>query len=112
MVIYLGGAFLISLLWKKNETLAGAAAVAFVSLSALTSIVSGIDVFTNGKILYFVGGWEKPLGIMLMLDPLSALFLIMTNAVALLVMVYSLGYMKKYTWTPYFYILFLIMLAE
>lgn len=111
MAIYLGGAFLIALLWRENETVAGAAAISFVALSAITSVLLGIEVFTNGSILYFAGGWERPLGIALMLDPLSALFLIMTNVIALLVTIYSAVYMKKYTWTPYFYVLFLIMLA-
>ncbi len=111
VAIYLGAAFLISLLWRKDDKLAGAAAVSFVFLSAVISIISGIDVFTNGKMLYFAGGWEKPLGIVLMLDPLSSIFLIMTNVIAFFIMLYSTVYMKKYTWAPYFYTLFMIMLA-
>ncbi len=111
VAIYLGAAFLISLLWRKDEKLAGAAAASFVFLSAVISIISGIDVFINGKMLYFAGGWEKPLGIVLMLDPLSSLFLIMTNVIAFFIMLYSTVYMRKYTWTPYFYTLFMIMLA-
>lgn len=111
VAIYLGSAFLISLGYRKDEKLAGAAAISFVFLSAVASIISGIDVFINGKILYFVGGWEKPLGIVLMLDPLSSIFVIMTNIIALLIIIYSVVYMKKYTGITYFYTLFLIMLA-
>ena len=111
VAIYLGAAFLIALLYKKDEKLAGVAAISFVLLSAIASIISGIDVFTNGKILYFAGGWERPLGIVLMLDPLSSIFHIMTNIIAFFVILYSTVYMKKYTWTPYFYTLFMIMLA-
>lgn len=111
VVIYLAGAFLISLLWRENERIAGAASLSFVFLAFLSSTLAGIDVFINGKMLYFVGGWQKPLGIVLMLDPLSALFTIMTNFIAFLVMIYSVVYIRRYTYTPYFYTVFLIMLA-
>ncbi|MCX8081957.1 MAG: proton-conducting transporter membrane subunit [bacterium] len=111
VAIYLGAGFLISLLLRKDEKSAGIVAISFVLLATITSIIFGIDVFTNGRIVYFVGGWEKPLGIVLMVDPLSSLFIIMTNFIALLIMIYSFVYIRKYTETSYFYIIFLIMLA-
>ncbi|MDD3725854.1 MAG: proton-conducting transporter membrane subunit [Candidatus Ratteibacteria bacterium] len=110
VLIYLVGAFLIFLLWRKDEKLAGAAGISFVCLSALTSVLSGIEVFTDGKMLHFIGICKSS-GMVFMLDPLSSLFLIMANTLALLIMVYSAIYMKRYARTPYFYILFLVMLA-
>jgi len=111
VAIYLGAGFLIPLIARKDEVLAGIAGVLFTFLVFITSLFLSIDVFTNGRIVYFAGGWEKPLGIALMLDPLSCLFLLMTNTITFIIMLYSTVYMKKFTGVPYFYTLFMIMLA-
>ncbi|MBN1445750.1 MAG: NADH/ubiquinone/plastoquinone (complex I) [Candidatus Omnitrophica bacterium] len=111
VAIYLGAAFLLPLLCGKNDVLAGISGIAFTFLSLAVSALLGISVFTGGRIIYFVGGWTEPLGIMLMLDPLSCLFLLLTNTVAFIIMLYSAVYIKKYHRAVYFYVLFMLMLA-
>ncbi len=111
VVIYLGAAFLLPLLSGKDDFLAGIAASAFAFLSLVVSVLLSISVFAGGRIIYFVGGWTKPLGIALMADPLSCLFLVLTNAVAFIIVIYSIVYMKKYNRAVYFFILFMLMLA-
>ncbi len=112
VVIYLGGAFLLPLLYAKNDLLAGIVTSALTFLSFLVSVLLGLTVFTTGeRILYFAGGWQKPLGIALMVDPLSCLFLIITNFIAFLIAVYSITYTKKHSRAAYFYVLFMLILA-
>ncbi len=111
VAVYLGSAFLLPLFYGKNDVLAGVAASAFAFLALVISIILGMDVFAGGRMLYFVGGWENPLGIALMVDPLSALFLILTNLIAFLIAVYSVVYMTKHSRAVYFYVLFMLMLG-
>lgn len=111
VIIYLGATFLLSLLFTKNDILAGIGTCAFTFLSFIVSVLLGVGVFCGERILYFVGGWEKPLGIVLMVDPLSCLFLIITNLIGFLIAVYSVTYTKKHSRPVYLYILFLLMLA-
>jgi len=111
VVIYLGAAFIMPLLCGKDDFLAGIAAASFTFLSLAVSILLGISVFAGERIIYFAGGWKEPLGITLMLDPLSCLFLILTNTIAFIIMVYSIVYMKKYNRAVYFFMLFMLILA-
>lgn len=111
VIVYLGGAFITPLLFRKNEKAAGIAASLFTLLAAVFSFLLGITVLAEGRVVYFAGGWEKPLGIALMADALSAVFLLITNLVALLIAVYSTAYMKKYTGLTNFYVLFMLIMA-
>ncbi len=109
--IYLGAAFILPLLYGKNDLLAGVAASSFTFLTLVVSILLGMSVFSGERIVYFMGGWKEPLGIALMADPLSCIFLILTNLIAFLIAVYSVIYMKKHSRAVYFYVLFMLMLA-
>jgi multicomponent Na+:H+ antiporter subunit D len=111
VVIYLGTAFLLPLLYGKNDFLAGVAASTFTFLTLVVSVLLGMNVFSGERIVYFVGGWKEPLGIALMADPLTGIFLIITNATAFLIAIYSIVYMKKHSRAVYFYVLFMLMLA-
>ncbi|HNS31886.1 MAG TPA: proton-conducting transporter membrane subunit [bacterium] len=111
VIIYLGSAFVIPLLFRKDEKWAGFTASIFTFLALLVSLLLGMHILSEGRLIAFAGGWKEPLGIALMVDPLSAVFLIVTNLVAFLIVVYAITYMKKYTGTVHFYVLFMLMLA-
>lgn len=55
------------------------------------SIVLLIDVDSSGPLLMEVGGWAAPFGIALVVDRLSALMLIVSAAVLLAVLLFSVG---------------------
>lgn len=57
----------------------------------LISIAILIYVDRNGPLAFSVGGWTAPLGIELVADRLSALMLVVSSAVTLCVLLYSLG---------------------
>jgi len=111
VIIYLGAAFLIPLFFRRKEKSAGVAASLATLLAAFVSVLLGVSVLTGGRLIYFAGGWENPMGIALMADALSVVFLMVVNLVAFLISVYSTAYMKKYTGLVHFYVLFMLMMA-
>ncbi len=64
--------------------------VALVAVMAV-SVVLLIDVDASGPLLMEVGGWAAPFGIALVVDRLSALMLIVSAAVLLAVLLFSVG---------------------
>ncbi|MEU4428925.1 Na+/H+ antiporter subunit D [Actinoplanes sp. NPDC024001] len=67
-----------------------------VSLTALTAtlLVSAALLYlstTEGTLVVAVGGWVAPLGIVLVADELAALMLVVSAAVTVCVLVYSIG---------------------
>jgi len=58
-----------------------------------------------------MGGWNPPFGIVLVLDGLSALMLFTVSIISLVVTVYSIQYMKKFTDKPKYYTLLMLMIA-
>lgn len=59
-------------------------AVASLGLSAVCAVVLLVEVISAGTQTYHLGGWEAPWGITLVLDPLSALMLVIVSVGALL----------------------------
>lgn len=115
VAIPLAAAFIISLIGKyyrrAGDVLANLASFAllvlsFFALSTLSSQSSTVSV-------YRIGGWGgiPPIGILMVLDGLSAFMLITLNLVSFLVAIYSINYMEKYTAKYRFYTLFMLMLA-
>lgn len=113
VIIPLGAAFLISLLRKVKESLSdwiGNLAVLAVFILSLyhlgSSILSVQDVF-----VYKIGGWAPPFGISLVSDGLTRFMLITVNFIALMISVFGINYMNKFTSKWKFYTLFLLMLG-
>ncbi|MBN1576284.1 MAG: monovalent cation/H+ antiporter subunit D family protein [Chitinispirillaceae bacterium] len=65
----------------------------------------------HAPLIYKVGGWFPPVGICLVLDSLSCFMLVIVNSITLIVTIYSINYMERYTAKNKFYALFLLMLA-
>ena len=61
--------------------------------------------------IYNLGGWPTPIGIDLRLDELSVLMLMVVNVVGLVVALYSVDYMRRFTASSHFYGLFLLMVT-
>jgi multicomponent Na+:H+ antiporter subunit D len=83
----------------------------------LALAISAVAAGTNGA--YMAGGWgldlggEKPivLGIAMVLDGLSRLFLLMVAAVSTAIVLFSLRYLEDYTAQPLFYSLLSLLIA-
>ncbi len=107
------GALLIGLIGHRDHRVCFPIALASLSVTFFGAIAAAQHVFTNGPMDYFVGGWEKPLGIgiHLRIDALNALLLIAIATVAVLVTFFSIRRVgeKNTEKTHYFYILFLLL---
>ncbi len=114
VIVPLGIAFLIPLIWKiipSGFKYLPAAGLLFLLVIALIMLItSGGETFT-----YKVGGWEPvkniPVGIHLVVDGLSMTMLIIINLIGFLAGLYSIPYMKKFTGENYYFTLFSLMVA-
>ncbi|HDP16340.1 MAG TPA: NADH/ubiquinone/plastoquinone (complex I), partial [Candidatus Omnitrophica bacterium] len=83
----------------------------------VTFFLAGLSVYSvfllidAGRITYSIGKWKPPFGINLVLDGFSVLMLVIVNVAAFLAVIYSIGYMNKYTAKTKYYTVFLLMLA-
>ncbi|MFA5032919.1 MAG: proton-conducting transporter membrane subunit [bacterium] len=111
VVIPLFTAFLIGILYKLHNSVADT--LTNVCIFALTclSVLFVSQVAGNNALVYKIGGWIPPFGIVFVVDSLSVLMLILVNTVSLFAAIYSISYMNRYTSKPYYYILFLLMLV-
>jgi len=111
VVIPLAGAFLTCLLGKKVKGLTDVLTNVSVVLLTVLSIYAVFVVKQMGVQVYKVGGWVPPVGISMVLDGLTTFMLVTINMTALLITIFSISYMVRYTAKEKFYTLFLLMLA-
>ncbi len=99
-------------LWKKE--LSQPLAVIGSGIAAAFSLYGFINYLNNGAIRYYFGGWEPPIGIEFVYDGLSGFFVLVINAVAFFVLIYSGEPSKKEfpgKEMPYYALAMLMMLG-
>ncbi|MFH1314342.1 MAG: proton-conducting transporter membrane subunit [Candidatus Eisenbacteria bacterium] len=110
VAIPLGAAFFIPMIGRKNPRLSDTLA----NITTLALLLMALSVLGKSGV-YWMGGWVPrlgvPLGINLVLDPVSVFMLITITLISFLVTVYSIQYMDKFTAKARFYSLFLLMVA-
>jgi multicomponent Na+:H+ antiporter subunit D len=99
-------AFLLPLFSEKRRS--GATMLANIATGAL--LVLAIASIGQSEV-YKIGKWPIPLGINLVLDGLSELLILAVSVVSFAAMLFSAGYMERYTAKPKFLSLFLLMVA-
>lgn len=87
---------------------AGATLLANIATGALLVLAIASIGQTD---VYRVGRWPIPLGINLVLDGLSELIILAISVVSFAAMLFSAGYMERYTAKPKYLSLFLLMVA-
>jgi len=114
VVVPLGIAFLIPLVWKLIPNAfkyLPATGLLFLLVIATWMLITG----GNETFVYKVGGWEPvkniPIGIHLVVDGLAMTLLIIINLIGFLAGLYAVPYMKRFTGENYFFILFSLMVA-
>ena len=58
------------------------------------AISAFVEVTQRGTVIHLLGGWEPPLGIVLRMDPLAALFIGMTAVVGIFISLYAWWYFR------------------
>lgn len=111
ITVPLAAAFLIALIGKRikhsSDFFSVAACLSLFSLS----LCSLKTVAENKAILSKVGSWMPPLGIGATADGLTVFMLVVVNLVSLLVTIFAISYMEKYTDKWKFHSLFMLMLT-
>jgi len=113
VILPLSAAFLNSLLGRFSKGFSDILSNIVCILTTFFSliIIFNLNLSSNNIFTYRVGGWVAPVGIMLVVDHLTALMLITVNIVALCCCIYSISYMERYTDKWKYYALFMLMLT-
>jgi multicomponent Na+:H+ antiporter subunit D len=77
-------ALLVNLLGRRSDRFIAPLTLGSLGFSSLTATLVLSNVLTHGRQSYTVGNWTPPYGIELIIDPLSALMLLLISGVALL----------------------------
>jgi len=111
VVLPLGAAFFTALLGQKRPRLCSV--IANATLLALTLLAIHLFIVQRNlnTIIYRVGGWNPPIGIPLIIDPLTILMLLLVTSIAFLVTLFSVTYMETFTAAYKFYTLLLLMIG-
>jgi len=113
LVVPLLAALAVNLWGRNNQKLIAPLVLGSLSFSALGSIVVMGNVINHGTIRYTVGNWRPPYGIELVVDPLSAMMMVLIAVVALLASFSSLKSVEQELpgREAFFFTLYLILIA-
>ena len=110
IIIPLASAFLVALIGRKREILSLAlsflATAALLGLSVLTYLRLG-----SGIMVYELGGWRMPFGIVLVLDAFGAFMLVIVSLIALTSLLFSFRYIAHLGSDWKYYALFMILVG-
>jgi len=98
---------------KRSELatrLAKLLAIAFSAIAAFASLVVLQHVLESGIVVYYFGGFKPPLGIVYVVDALSALFAFLSMTMLLVTCIYSYWFMGS-KWSYLYYSLLFLMAA-
>ncbi len=86
-------------------------AIAVMVTSFLIIVTMALDVWAGEIVVYKLGGWSPPWGIVLTVDALSIQMALMISGLGSLVMIYSAAYMSRDNGLSQFYTLTLLVMA-
>ncbi|KAB1912464.1 Na+/H+ antiporter subunit D [Micromonospora sp. AMSO31t] len=90
VVVPLLGAAL-TLILTNRPRLQRSVSVIGLATTLLVAVVLLVEAYRHGPVVVRVGGWPPPVGIVLVADQLAALMLVVSSAVTLCVLLYSIG---------------------
>ncbi len=99
----------IHLLIRKDK-IAAISGIAGSVLLLSGSICIFIKVFKDGMLSMVVGGWDAPFGISIVIDPMSALFLLVSSVIVLAIAVFSINFRKKGQYQSKYYFFFFTLI--
>ncbi len=77
------------------RTLQTCVALLCAILTFLWSILLALDIYQGEAVQLYLGGWGPPLGITMLIDGLSVIFILMTGVVGFLVSIYSASFFAR-----------------
>jgi len=110
VIIPLGCAFLMPIAGKLRQGFCQVLAN-ICGLSLLFFSLNSIHWLKSGLKIYYLGGWQPPFGICMVLDGLTVLMLLVVNIIGSMSLLYSVDYIRKFTSPAFYYTLFCLLLA-
>ena len=110
MIIPLLAAFLITLIPDKKDRAAVVITSIAVTVLLILSVYSFIISIGN-PIVYKMSDWDFPIGIILVMDALTAGMLIMVSLITVASIFYSIQYIRKIDINGKYYALFMLLVA-
>lgn len=98
--------FMILHLLIRKARIAGIVGIAGSVAMLLSAVFILAEVFHNGILSTVAGGWDAPFGISIVIDPMSALFLVVTSIIVVAISIYALHFPGKDRYLPKFYFFF------
>ena len=89
MALLLGSMFAVFGKRSQENYLPFLIALGSFGVAAVLSVMGMFHSVSEGPMVYHLGGWEPPVGIELILDPLSAFFCLMITVVAAVVLIHG-----------------------
>jgi len=113
LVVPLLSAFAVNLLGRSSKQWIAPLVLGSLAFSVIGSLVTLARVVEHGTLRYTVGNWQPPFGIELVVDPLSALMMVLISVVAFLASFSSLKSVEQELpgREPFFFTLYLILIA-
>lgn len=90
VVVPLLGAAL-TLILTNRPRVQRSVSVLCLGVTLAVAVVLLVEAYRHGPVVVRVGGWPPPVGIVLVADQLAALMLVVSSAVTLCVLLYSIG---------------------
>ncbi|WP_308194978.1 Na+/H+ antiporter subunit D [Micromonospora sp. R77] len=90
VVVPLLGAAL-TLILANRPRLQRSVSVVGLATTLVVAVLLLVEAYRHGPVVVQVGGWPAPVGIVLVADQLAALMLVVSSAVTLCVLLYSIG---------------------
>src|SRR5690554_3418422 len=115
ILLPLVGAYLILLLGSKYRIFARNVALVTTGVTFVMVCVIGYLVATQGKLVYYLGGWVPPLGIELVADPITAFLLLTFAGISLVVLVFAFDILHleiNFKVITRYYALYLVLLGS
>lgn len=94
--------------WRVLQRVVTISALSLVVVASVLLMVRADDV---GHVTHAAGGWNAPLGIVFVVDRLSAIMLVVSSVVLLAVSVFAIGQADEETSQPSFHPLYLVLAA-
>lgn len=112
-LLFFGGAMIVVILTLLRPRLSHPITIGVCGVATVLAAFGLERVLSGGTIRYFLGGWTPPIGIELVLDPLSAFLVLMMCGVGFLVMLHARRLLPSELpgREPPFYALSLLLLA-
>ncbi len=113
LVVPLLSALVVNLWGRNHKQLIAPLVIGSLSFSVIGSIIMMGRVLSHGAMSYTVGNWQPPFGIELIVDPLSAMMMVLISVVALLASFSSLKSVEQELpgREAFFFTLYLILIA-